>query len=343
MAELTLSQELIQQIVDQTVEKFVSTALQDLQQDPAWLAKIETMINQTVVQRTLATLSTTDINSIVHNYVNDLFQKKTITNFTTAGMQDVATECQFTIMDGEVVVENQLTARTIEAIENLTVKNLTVKGSINTDNRSWQVLSEAISERTLNKVNSEWREQLISDVKQSITDDGINFDTVKLGEQLLVDGDQLTSSITKTNIQTVGVLTDLRVKGETRLSNSLTAITNRVGINTEEPESALTVWDEEVNLQIGKYKNQEAFIGTGRTQALNIGINKDPQVTLTTDGITAIKKLRVAQWRIGHSAELPNWAGTRGDIIFNNNPVPGSAFAWVCLGAHKWKVLKAVE
>lgn len=333
----------IKQAVDQAVEGMVDVITSELSQDPSWLAKIETLINQAVTQRTLASLGSIDIDKIITDYVNQIFQQKSLNNFATAGMQDIATECQLTIMNGEVVVEQQLTARTIEAVEDVIVKNLTVKGSINTDNHSWQTLAENISEKTIKKINQDWRDTLVLQVKDQITNEGIDFSNVNIDGRPLIDGNILSGSITHSNLQSVGVLNGLRVRGCVDLNETLNVNRKRVGINTEEPESALTVWDEEVNLQVGKYKNQEAYIGTGRTQALNIGINKDPQITLNNDGITNIKKLRVAQWRIGHSAELPNWGGTRGDIIFNSNPTPNSAFAWVCLGAHKWKVLKATE
>ena len=94
---------------------------------------------------------------------------------------------------------------------------------------------------------------------------------------------------------------------------------------------------------IGKFKQQEAYIGTNRTQGLNIGVNKDAQISIDTTGITAIKKLRVGQHRIVFGTEVPNWSGTRGDLIFNSNPTPNSPFAWVCLGAFKWKTIKAIE
>ena len=116
-----------------------------------------------------------------------------------------------------------------------------------------------------------------------------------------------------------------------------------MGVNTDQPDAALNVWDEEISVSISKYKNQEAYIGTNRNQALNIGINKTPQITIGVDGITVINKLRVAQYMISHGTTVPGYAGTKGDIVFNVNPVPNSPFAWVCLGSYQWKVLKAVE
>ena len=127
------------------------------------------------------------------------------------------------------------------------------------------------------------------------------------------------------------------------LNETVNVIRKRVGVNTEEPEMAISVWDEEVCVSVGKYKNQQAYIGTNRNHAVSIGVNKEPQITLDTEGLTTVKKIRVGQHRIGHASEVPGWSGTRGDIMFNSNPTPGSAFGWVCLGAFKWKALKVVE
>jgi hypothetical protein len=144
-------------------------------------------------------------------------------------------------------------------------------------------------------------------------------------------------------LQKLGRLEDLVVLGETSLNETVTVVKQRLGVNTEQPDSALNVWDEEVSVSIGKYKNQEAFIGTNRNQTLNIGVNKLPHITIGTDGITSVNKLRVAQHMIGHGTTVPNYSGTKGDIVFNADPMPGGAFAWVCLGNFKWKTLRAVE
>ena len=95
--------------------------------------------------------------------------------------------------------------------------------------------------------------------------------------------------------------------GETSLNETVIVVKKRLGVNTEQPDSALNVWDEEVSVSIGKYKNQEAYFGTNRDQALNIGVNKLPHITIGTDGITSIKKLRVAQYLIGHGIAVPGY------------------------------------
>ena len=336
----------ISHLVDQAVENSITSAIATLGTDPAWLEKIETMINQAVVRRTVATIGSIDINTVIHQRVDENMAQlkiELLKNFSSTGIDDRATSCQLTILDETTVVENTLTARAAKFVDSVTVKDLAVTGSINTDNQSWNVLAADISAKTLKQLDQDWKDRLVEQVAEEIKKNGIKFDNVTVDNQLLVVGNQLARTITQSNLQKVGRLRDLTVEGETSLNETVTVVKKRLGINTEHPDSALNVWDEEISISAGKYKNQEAYIGTSRDQALNIGVNKLPQLTIGTDGITAVKKLRVAQYMIGHGTTVPNYSGTKGDIVFNADPTPNGAFAWVCLGNYKWKILKAVE
>ena len=106
---------------------------------------------------------------------------------------------------------------------------------------------------------------------------------------------------------------------------------------------ALSIWDEEVSVVIGKNKAKQAYIGTNRDQGLVIGVNRLPQIEIDSAGLTAIKKLQVGLHKISHNTAVPGWSGTRGDIVFNSNPGPDRVFAWVCLGTFKWQTLKSAE
>ena len=152
----------------------------------------------------------------------------------------------------------------------------------------------------------------------------------------------MSDSITESNIQTTGILQTLNVKGETHLNETFSVVRNRVGVNTEEPEMALSIWDEEVAINIGKHKEKTAYIGTSRTQGIAFGTNRTAHVEITADGLTQIKKLQVGVHRISHDTQVPGYAGTKGDIVFNANPTT-NVFAWVCLGNFKWQPLKSAE
>ena len=142
----------------------------------------------------------------------------------------------------------------------------------------------------------------------------------------------------------MGVLKQLTVAGEAHIYNTVSVLNKRLGVNTQEPEMALSVWDEEVSILAGKFKDKSAYIGTGRAQNLVLGVNRTPAVEIDIDGVTAVKKLRVGVHRISHGTEVPNYAGTKGDIVFNANPTINlNVFAWQCLGGFKWKIIRSVE
>jgi hypothetical protein len=336
----------VSQAVDLSVEKYINTLVESLGQDPNWVEKIERMINQAVVQRTVAKIASTDINTVIHERVDEnltTVHKKFMQNFSSNGINDRATCVQFTITDADTVVENQLVTKNLQVVGTALVKDLTVTGSINTDNRSWNILAEEISQRTLNKIQDKWKDQLVSQVKEEIRQHGIDFDSVTIQAKPLITGNTLSSAVTDTNIQKLGHLKNLQVKGEAHINDTVSVINHRVGINTSTPESALSVWDEEVSVIIGKHQSKQAFIGTSRDQALILGVNRQPQIEIDINGLTRVKKLQVGLHKISHDVQVPGWSGTRGDMVFNANPGSDRVFAWVCLGAHKWQTLKSAE
>ena len=337
---------LVKRLVEQAIEDNILSAVQNISSDPAWLARIERMINQTVVQETMIRLGSMDLNPIIKQRVDEsmgVFQKTLLTEFTSTGISDQATSCQLTIMDDTTVVENCLTAHSMDVVGSITVQNLIVKGAINTDNQSWITLADNISQKTLEKLTTEWNIQLVNQVVQEIKDNGISFDQVQVGGESLISGNRLAGTITESNIQSLGTLRQLQVQGEAHINNTVSVVNRRLGINTDTPEMALSIWDEEVSVVIGKNKAKQAYIGTNRDQGLVIGVNRLPQIEIDSAGLTAIKKLQVGLHKISHNTAVPGWSGTRGDIVFNSNPGPDRVFAWVCLGTFKWQTLKSAE
>jgi len=335
----------VKQSIDLAVERLIETSIGDLVSDSKWLEKIERQINQAVIQRTVAQLSQTDVNIVIQQYLDQnmtRFKQQFFEQFETTGIKDQSSTCQLTVMDDITVIENQLTARDLEVVGTTTVKNLIVKGAINTDNRSWNELKDHVSELTLKKITDDWKNQLVAQVLDQIKTVGIDFENVTVDGQELISGSVLSSRITESNLQRVGNLQNLRVLGEASFNkNTLNVVNKRIGINTEVPEMALSVWDEEVSVVIGKNKAKQAYIGTNRDNGVAIGVNRVPQIELEVDGITTVKKLRVGLHRISHDVMVPGYSGTRGDIVFNSNPGSDNVFAWVCLSGHRWQELKS--
>ena len=309
--------------VDRSVETFVTQTIDQLSVDPDWVTKIETLINQTYVR------------------------KLAVQDFKTRGISDQATATELTVMDGTVVVESELVATAATVEKDITVKgtailnNLSVRGAINTDNRSWQRLADDISSKTLAQISEQWRTDMTNQVLTLAKEQGIEFAQVLIQGSPIVDGNALNAAITHSNIQKLGTLQSLSVTGPVNLNNAVNVVGRRLGINTEQPEMALSIWDEEVGVIAGKFSKQTAFVGTSRATALSIGVNRTPSIEIDADGLTTVKNLRVGRHIYTHAATMPGYSGTRGDIVFNSDPKPTEPFAWQCLGAFRWMPLRS--
>jgi hypothetical protein len=347
MLDQTALNKLVEEQIEKSINDQVASTIQHLGTDPAWVEKIEQLVNQAMVRRVVAGLSGVDVGGLIRQRVDENMSdldSRVAARLHTPGIQDHAHNPELTVLDENVVVEHCLTANRIEVVTSAKIKELTVTGSINTDNRAWQTLSEDISKKTLDRLNTEWRESLVADVESKIREHGIDFTQVQIDGVNVISGDTLSRKITNSNLQRVGVLQDLTVSGEAHIYNTVSVLNKRLGINTQEPEMALSVWDEEVSILAGKFKDRSAYIGTGRLQNLVLGVNRTPAVEIDVDGVTAVKKLRVGVHRISHGTEVPNYAGTKGDVVFNANPnINDNVFAWQCLGGFKWKIIRSVE
>jgi hypothetical protein len=336
--------------VDRSIETFVTRSIDQLSVDPDWLAKIETQINQTYVRKLAERLHDVDITVMVGQHIDrgiNRWQDRLLADFKTRGIADLATTTELTVMDGTVVVESELASTTATVEKDLTVKgtailnNLSVRGTINTDNKSWQILSDHIADKTLVQISDQWRADMMDQVLILAKQQGIEFAQVLIEGTPLINGNALNAAITDSNIQQLGTLRSLSVAGPVNLNNAVNVVGRRLGINTEQPEMALSIWDEEVGVIAGKFSKQTAFVGTSRATALNIGVNRTPSIEIDTDGLTTVKNLRVGRHIYTHAATMPGYSGTRGDIVFNSDPKPTEPFAWQCLGAFRWVPLRS--
>ena len=334
----------IQQAIDQAVENTVDIYITELANNPQWLEKIQRTTNLSMMQRTLDQLNTIDVSEVIRQQVKHSLldiEPLIVKKLQNKGFDDQATSIELTVLDSAVVVKNNFVTRTAEITDGLRVNNLAVTGSINVDNPSWQTLSENISQKTLEKLSADWRDSLIADVAEHVKQHGVDFDDVTVDGQKLISGDQLNYGIRHSRLQSVGELHNLAVKGEAHIHNTLSVINRRIGVNTTAPQSALSVWDEEVAINIGKFKNNTAYIGTNQHQGMHIGVNRQSAIEIDSEANTTIKNLRLGIHKVSFAAELPNYAGSKGELVFNSNPnINDTVFAWVCLGGHKWKVLR---
>ena len=341
----------IKNSVDNSIQALVKSILGELLVDPQWVKKIEQMITTDMVSRVGQHLSNIDVNAMVVEQLDstyDRWQQRLMKEFKSNGINDMASTCNLTVMDDVVVVEKDLVANDLQIETDasvkglLTVQNLVVKGTINTDNSSWDELTEIATNKTMSRLTDTWKTKLVNDVVDQAKTTGVEFGQVLLNGKPVVDEHGRMNPLFKhANFSTVGRLQELTVNGETSLNETLTVVRNRVGINTEQPEMALGVWDEEVSIIAGKRQKDQAYVGTSRKQNLALGVNRDVALEIDAEGLITVKNLRIDRFQIGFAPQVPGYSGTRGDIVFNSDPKPNTPFAWVCLGGFKWQTLKA--
>jgi hypothetical protein len=156
-------------------------------------------------------------------------------------------------------------------------------------------------------------------------------------------GNKLNYGIVDTNIQRVGQLKDLQTAGETLLSETLYVGKDKVGIGTIEPGHSLSVWDQEVEIGVGKRLKDTGWIGTPRNQNLIISANNQDNLVIAADGSVQVKQLTVNKISIISTPQVPSGIYPKATVAFNENPAPGQPIGWVSLGNGSWSKFGTIE
>ena len=287
----------------------------------------------------------TDITNALENISGDHVKGGTITKFSSTGIEDLATGTQLTIMDNAVVIESKFAAQSLLIKEDATIEgNLTVKGDLLLDTKFSDHLIGRASDQVI---------KTLGDVSAGITEEVIK--TVNGSEldvrNLLVNGrpmfegkdnNSLAPFVRLSRLTQVGSLKELVVIGETQLCSSFYAGNKRVGINTLEPAAALAVWDEEVEMLIGKHSRNTGYIGSLRNQEVIIGAHNKTNIVLGTGGQTLIVDLIADKTRFFSGDKVPNFESETGSVCFNTKPALGKPFGWICLGGARWGIMGLV-
>lgn len=342
----------LQQTIDHSIESMIEQTIDNLVIDANWMAKIENLINHKISTKISSQINIQDLDSLFQRHIAggiDRWQNELLADFHTNGIQDQATELELVLAPGKVSVTNVLSAKSLDIADGgtvgqrLTVDQLSVTGSLDLADPVFSAVTDKIGQDVIARMTDQWRDSLIEDVSRRIRQQGIDIKNALVNGQPLLDNGTLHKSVTQSSLESVGTLEKLSVNGTTNLAHTLRVYRNRVGINTESPDMALSVWDEECNLGLGKLSQNQAFIGTGRLQSLAIGINRTPMIEIDDKGVTTIKQLKVARNRVAFESSLPGYSGTKGDIVINTDVKSDGVFAWICLGAFRWQPLKSAQ
>jgi hypothetical protein len=258
-------------------------------------------------------------------------------NFGSTGIDDQATDCRLSVFDDMTVIENNLitqdlTVKGIAIIEG----DLNVTGTVDPTSNFYLTLLADTTDDVRRNLDDSLFHTYSDKVFERIASEGLDLNKITLNGETVVNGRNLSNQITVSNLQQVGSLKELRVTGESLISQTLYTTNKRVGINTIEPGQALSIWDQEVEIGIGKIANNTAVIGTPRNQTLIIGSNGKNNIAVLPDGAIAVDKLNIGHSVIMSSLTPPMDNQPKGTIVFNANPNLGGPIGWVSLGDARW-------
>lgn len=259
-------------------------------------------------------------------------------NFESTGIQDKAGQCQVTILDEATVIENKLITNRLEVATDVIIAgNLQVNGTMSADSNLFRdILNHCIS-ALRNEMSAGMLSAFRDQVFAQIQSQGIPAESIKVkGGHSFISDTTLAPTVLNSNLQKVGALKELQVIGETLLDETLYVSSNRVGINTIDPEAVFDLWDQEVELTIGKLRQDTARIGMPKNQTLIFGANKQNNLSINPDGTISVNSINLGIVNHSSSESAPNNDRPRGNIVWNTRPDIGSPIGWVSLGGARW-------
>jgi len=267
-----------------------------------------------------------------------------IANFGSTGIEDRATFVQLTLMDHASAFEGPVYAPELNIKGNTAIDGtLIINGDIDPTTPAFVRLVDRTSDAVKVKLDGDFFTDYSDIIFNRIKTEGIDLDTVTQGGKDVVKGNQLGYHITDTNIRRLGLVNDLQTSGENLLSDTLYVTKKRVGVNTMDPSASLSIWDEEVEINVSKRAQDTGYISTPRFQKLVLGANGKENLKLLVDGSVQADVVTIGSVQMSSAATIPNYPGIAGQIVWNSAPGHGAAVGWVCLGATLWAKFGSIE
>lgn len=191
---------------------------------------------------------------------------------------------------GPIILEGYLNAHTVEA-DTIRVKNLVTEGGNILDAGHWLFPTE----EELNGKGFSWtwgngstqlayrtggRIWMSGDVDLSA---GKAF---KIDNVPVISQTALGTQVTKSNLKEVGTLKNLNVTGDVTLSEFATFNSGlgRLGLGTDEPNAALAIVDNDVEIVVGSLVPGTATFGTYTNHSISIATDNTPRIVIKNTG-----------------------------------------------------------
>ena len=188
--------------------------------------------------------------------------------FSTQGINDLCTQETLVVTNGKI---------TVDVVE--PKRSLTFTGGnfadVNNKGIKW---TDGRKSKTLTYKDS----TLWTDLSVNLAEE-LNY---QINDTSVLSFTELGSTVTKSNLKTVGILKSLVVAGAAEFGGFAYAVSdlNRFGINTDSPAAALGISENGVGIIIGSTKASTAIIGTNTNDNLEIVTDNTTRITITTGG-----------------------------------------------------------
>ena len=308
------------------LERAINKRVKEKFNDADFINKVSALINQRSQDYLNAKMLELDIDAKIQSHINDYFD---------SAINIQTNRNQLTVMDNMTVNENEFVTNNLTVQHDAVFKgSLALHGTVNTDGTAWSELKQTIKDSVIADINDNDQQLLIDEVKQSIATEGINIQDIDVGNDPLISAGHLSSAIKYSTLTEVGTLKELEVRGEVSMNNdTLNVLNTRIGINTAKPTRAIDVWDQEVQITIGKMEKGVAYIGTSNQSQLRIGTENNTDIEIN-NGMVQVEKFKIGRNRIQWATQPPGHSGAPGDIVFNAGSL--DACGWRCVGAYNW-------
>ena len=128
----------------------------------------------------------------------------------------------------------------------------------------------------------------------------------------------LGNTVIHSNLRTIGTLEDLKVSGDASFGEFVfvNSTFNRLGIGTEEPNSAISIIDNNVEITIGSPQYNLATVGTHSNHDLGIVTDNIPRITVRSSGEVQVGDAN------NNSAVMRVYGTIYADNIISNISIP---------------------
>ena len=322
--------------VQHEVQQYIS----ELIQAPEWVGSVRQILVHEMTSKVLSTLSLIDVDGTIRSEVQKYIRARHEKELPNLGVVDRATSNQLVVTDSGITlssaVATDLAATNLSATQ-ATFENLTVTGDLAYNFKP--VIEQSFADIAVGIADQ------VASIARKVADDTlrefrVDAADVQLQRSPLIQDSTLSRHVLKSSLTTVGELEQLTVRGPLKSTNNTFTVTNRrVGVNTEAPEYALSVWDEDVSVGLGKFSAGRAYVGTTRAHSLVIGVNRQ-QVLEVTESQVSVPRLQIDKNSVIFTNAAPTASGRRGDWAWNSEVTDSSPYAWICLGGARWKALR---